>query len=447
MASPQMALPPGAKLVPESNLQLPPGAKLVSDAPTESPASPDGVPWSAAHSGLLMPPDDALFSAPVIKYPWWDIIHGGSDKVAEGVLQASDPGVLPKVGGASKILRGMGEMALPMLPVGLMTAPLATLAGLGVGSAGSGAVGLVGNAAGLPPEVTSLAQDLAGIATGGMTAKAASKIAQFQELSPELQRAVINLLPRGRQLNALRSVLFNGADEPKVFPAPPVRFPGAPDAPKAYPAPRVTFPAQPATETPKAFPAPPVRFPATEAPTPDRAYPAPPVRFSPALTEEAPRTFSAPPVTFRQAQPPLTATPGNVSLDELATSLAGKPYGKLTSDQQAAVRTMADRVNAKPNVAVPLPPTPEPTPEGGKLYSKTKNPHTELTSQIHAMGREMDLPGSPVGKGIHVTPVANEVFGKPWNDLSLEQKGSVVEFLHNHKRMPTKADVQGGLLK
>ncbi len=265
-------------------------------------------------------------------------------------------------------------------------------------------------------------------------------------------------------------VTYPKAAQPTVFLAPPVTYPVAPAeaTPKVYPAPRVTFQAP---EVSPSYPAPPVRFPAPEAgPRPiaappvtypaaegtPKAYPAPRVTFPKPPVEPKAKVYPAPRVTFPKAP--------EAEASETAGSL---PKGTTEADIQAALDKMrsAQRPPREPSpmpegeasmpgslatppseqVAPPgLPPPPE---AGGRLYSKTKNPHQEITSQIHAQGREMELPGSPVGKKISVGPTAQEVYGKSWPELDIEQKSAINEFLQTNRRLPTAADVVSGLFR
>lgn len=75
-------------------------------------------------------------------------------------------------GGASKVIRGAGEIAAPMLlPLSAAAAPLATATSLATGYAASKGTGAALDAAGVPPEYSDLASDAAGIAGGGVGAR------------------------------------------------------------------------------------------------------------------------------------------------------------------------------------------------------------------------------------------------------------------------------------
>lgn len=155
---------------------------------------------------------------------------------------------------------------------------------------------------------------------------------------------------------------------------------------------------------------------------------------------EAPEPFKPSPVTKRN-MPKYSPGP--------SSQAPGMPR---STGQRTGTRRVYEPPPKSSTELPPMPDTPAtsgatPPASGGTLYSKTRQPKSELTSQIHALGREMDLPGSPAGKSIQVTPTAMELFGKKWSDLEADQMAAITEFVMNHKRLPTAADAKGGLFR
>lgn len=86
-------------------------------------------------------------------------------------------------GTASKFLRGGMKAASPLLAAGAVTAPLATAAGVALGTAGAEATTAAGTALGVPQEYTNLASDVAGLAAGGYGAHGVGKLRNMAELA------------------------------------------------------------------------------------------------------------------------------------------------------------------------------------------------------------------------------------------------------------------------
>ncbi len=89
-------------------------------------------------------------------------------------------------------------------------------------------------------------------------------------------------------------------------------------------------------------------------------------------------------------------------------------------------------------------------PQGGKLYSETRNPYSEAVSMIHAEGKRMAVGGkwpSEAGKPIHYSESAAEVFGKPANKMTADEIVRMHEFLKQHERLPEASDVAAGKFK
>jgi hypothetical protein len=120
------------------------------------------------------------------------------------------------------------------------------------------------------------------------------------------------------------------------------------------------------------------------------------------------------------------------------------------SPLERQLRESIERANAKKDV-VPKPeeeaPPPKPKPaEGGRLYSKTKNPWGEANSQLHATVTEADMPGSPPGHKPSMGAVVRDIYGpeKIYKDTTPGQLMAINEFVVKNNRPPTSLDVENG---
>lgn len=93
-------------------------------------------------------------------------ITKGVDRMAHGEY----------AGGASDVIRGAATSALPLLPVGLAEAPIATVLGLAGSAAGSAGGGALADRLGATPDQSALASDVGGIAGGGLGGLIGSKV-------------------------------------------------------------------------------------------------------------------------------------------------------------------------------------------------------------------------------------------------------------------------------
>jgi hypothetical protein len=109
--------------------------------------------------------------------------------IADGFAKTAEPGLRPKAGGVSQMIRGAGEIALPTVAPGLLVDPLPAAAGLvGGGLAGAGTeAGL--KKLGVPEEYADLAGDAAGMIGGGLAAHGIGKLGPKPAIEPT------NILP------------------------------------------------------------------------------------------------------------------------------------------------------------------------------------------------------------------------------------------------------------
>lgn len=137
----------------------------------------------------------------------------------QGVAAISE-GTGPDIArGAHGILKAAGEGAAPVaLPAGLITAPAATVLGAG-GAAAAGS--LAHHALADSPEYQDIGTDAAGILGGGIGGKVGQKISDLIDILPSLksilahpdvQKAAINILPKGKEIGAFRKILSDVSD-------------------------------------------------------------------------------------------------------------------------------------------------------------------------------------------------------------------------------------------
>jgi hypothetical protein len=90
----------------------------------------------------------------------------------------------------------------------------------------------------------------------------------------------------------------------------------------------------------------------------------------------------------------------------------------------------------------PTPPPPDEPETGGRMYSRTKTPDQEVTSQIH-----MHL-NDAYGKRVSVTPNVEKIYGikgkDSWDRLHIDDKSAMNAFVAKNNRLPTVADVDAG---
>lgn len=147
---------------------------------------PAGLPPKVDMRQSMEPPDLTQDAAPLVGGPIAlaskaaQMIPSGAGQAARGVEQIAGADKAPEgkgraiAGGTSQIIRGVGTAAAPLtLPVAAATAPIATAAGLGVGTAASTGAEAGLKAAGVKPEYAALGGDVAGIAAGAGAAKLA----------------------------------------------------------------------------------------------------------------------------------------------------------------------------------------------------------------------------------------------------------------------------------
>lgn len=166
--------------------------------PAPTPPTPEGLSNIDQDTGMRAPrfPHAQTVDSSTLPPAPYDFEAKGAQKVAEGVAQAGQPGLRAKAGGVSKVLRGAGQMAAPMMIPAAVTAPLATTAGLATGSiAGAGTeAGL--KAVGVPEEYSELAGDVAGVGAGVAAAKAA----------PGVKEAITNKFSRDPKVSMVKAI-------------------------------------------------------------------------------------------------------------------------------------------------------------------------------------------------------------------------------------------------
>lgn len=137
----------------------------------------------------------------------------------------SEPGLAPKAEAASMLLRGAGQAISPIaIPAGLISAPAATVVGLAGGTAAGGATKAALEDSDIPQGYKDLAEDAAGlaggVAAGGATAKSSdyieetiAPIVKAVLNHPKLKAAAMDVLPKGKEIRTLTSIVSDVADD------------------------------------------------------------------------------------------------------------------------------------------------------------------------------------------------------------------------------------------
>lgn len=258
------------------------------------------------------------------------IQHGPPAKQGIQALSHMDPSELPMPAGYSPdLLQQAG-------------APGVTAAGQAGEGNIAGAAGTLAGGYGLPLAAGKLAPE-----EGGTF----SRILDLRK-NPEFQRAAINLLPKGKEINMVRDMLTGTPPAPKVIPPPPLGrvinpVQNTPINPDLLTPPRVEFPEQP---SPRVVAPPPIGRtinPVVE-PKPAQVVPPPGVTFKPLPTRTVPQApapvfrtpFAIPPVEFT---PGAAAQPGS-SLAQPGPSL--KP-GEIATPEHSAAKNVSTAITNK----------------------------------------------------------------------------------------------------
>ena len=120
------------------------------------------------------------------------------------------------------------------------------------------------------------------------------------------------------------------------------------------------------------------------------------------------------------------------------------PAGPAEPDLTGPLEASIQAAKAKKAAPAAAPPEAAPAPEGGRLYSKTKNPDQELNSQVHA--NLLDIFGRKNKPSL--SAAVNDIYGTEGKDsfvrLHVEDKSAINQFLLKHSRLPTPEDVENG---
>src|SRR5262252_8713 len=175
---------------------------------------------------------------------------------------------------------------------------------------------------------------------------------------------------------------------------------------------------------------------AAEAMAREIANAPPPKPPAPPPPKPAPQPKPAPkPKPAPAPEPQPVATPAATAEPEPAATEEPDLTGPLEASIQAA----------KAKKAAPAEPAAAPAaPEGGRLYSKTKNPDQELNSQVHA--NLLDIFGRKNKPSL--SAAVNEIYGTEGKDsfvrLHVEDKSAINQFLLKNRRLPTPQDIENG---
>lgn len=316
----------------------------------------------------------------------------GAKQMYDGAAHMTQPGISPKLGGASQVMRGAGQIASPvaaaMFGPALVAAPAATVGGLLGGGAGA-AVGKYGSQAlGANEDIQNFSTDMGGLLGAGLGAKAgtaARDAVRFIQKNRSVQDSIVGGMPiLGKWANNVRNSV---------------------DAARAAETPTVA-----AAQTPQ-----------------------------PGYTGPGERTFQPLPPPVPKANP-VTASGG--LLDDIAKGQAGKPFAKLDPGRQALVRSIAEGI-APP----PLPKggllsdaMPTPAPKGGLLGDatdfKTKATARGIADKFIGGSEESGLiHGSNVTtKNQNLVDFAKSQ-GLPAQDFTEEQYNMLVDGFNQSKKI------------
>lgn len=133
---------------------------------SNAPQSAGGQDWFSQNKPPVPPPPEAesllksIFLAPA---------RGLTEDIPAGFRQMMQPGVDPKLGGASQMFRGLSKAAAPfLLPEAMVAAPALTAASVAGGAIGGALAEGGANIAGLPPGASSAIGDIGSIVGGGL---------------------------------------------------------------------------------------------------------------------------------------------------------------------------------------------------------------------------------------------------------------------------------------
>jgi len=108
----------------------------------------------------LKEPEYNFFTSPT------GFIRSGLRRAVGGVEHMAQPGINPKLGGASEVIRGLGTAAIPAAIPLAVANPVPALVGTVAGTAAQQGVENLGPLVGMSPEGAALAGDVAGAASG-----------------------------------------------------------------------------------------------------------------------------------------------------------------------------------------------------------------------------------------------------------------------------------------
>lgn len=121
-------------------------------------------------------------------------IRSGFNRAVAGVEHMAEPGITPKIGGASEVLRGAGSMLAPVaigatLP-SLFAAPASTMGSAALGTAGSMAGGAAAKSVAksfhASPEAQNLTEDIGGLVGGGAGAYSGARAPELFKTDPRI---------------------------------------------------------------------------------------------------------------------------------------------------------------------------------------------------------------------------------------------------------------------
>ncbi len=110
----------------------------------------------------------ALEDAHPTQLPVVDLSNNPFTRIMDGAAQIAQPGVDNKLGGASAVIRGAGDIATPYLAPLALANPVGAAVGIGGGLLGQYAATQAGHAMNLSPGAQSLLEDFGGVAGGAV---------------------------------------------------------------------------------------------------------------------------------------------------------------------------------------------------------------------------------------------------------------------------------------
>ena len=147
-----------------------PGMEKLGGTPPPAPTGVGKLPASQLPEELK-PEDqqeDSFWTSP------HGLIRSGLTRAVHGVESGAEPGIDPKLGAASEIIRGVGTAALPAAIPIAMANPAGAVGAIAGGAIGSGLSGWAGRKIGLAPGAQALTEDAGNIA-GGMASSPLAK--------------------------------------------------------------------------------------------------------------------------------------------------------------------------------------------------------------------------------------------------------------------------------